>query len=55
MKTARFVLKIVSASLALASFVCAIIGFWEELRALDAMLLHYNRRRAVPTEEIGIG
>ena len=33
MKTARFVLKIVSASLALASAVCAIIGFWDKLSA----------------------
>ena len=33
MKTARFVLKIVSASLALASAVCAIIGFWDVLTA----------------------
>ncbi len=31
MKTARFVLKIVAASLACASAVCAIIGFWDKL------------------------
>ncbi|MDD6024130.1 MAG: hypothetical protein PUC06_07855 [Oscillospiraceae bacterium] len=34
MRTARFVLKIVGASLALASAVCLIIGFWD--RIMDA-------------------
>ena len=33
MKTARFVLKIVGASLALAGAVCLIIGFWDKLYA----------------------
>lgn len=33
MKTARFVLKIVAASLALASAVCAIVGFWDKIAA----------------------
>lgn len=33
MKTARFVLKIVGASLALAGVVCLIIGFWDKLYA----------------------
>ncbi len=31
MKTARFVLKIVGASLMLAGCVCLIIGFWDKL------------------------
>ena len=31
MKTARFVLKIVGASLMLAGTVCLIIGFWDKL------------------------
>ncbi|MDD3165623.1 MAG: hypothetical protein PHS97_07180 [Oscillospiraceae bacterium] len=31
MKTARFVLKIVGASLALASFVCLAIGYWDKM------------------------
>ena len=31
MKTARFVLKIVGASLAVASEVCLIIGFWDRI------------------------
>ena len=31
MKTARFVLKIVGASLAFAGTVCLIIGFWDKL------------------------
>ena len=31
MKTARFVLKIVGASLAFAGSVCLIIGFWDNL------------------------
>lgn len=30
MKTARFVLKIVGASLTLAGSVCLIIGFWDK-------------------------
>ena len=34
MKTARFVLKIVAASLALASAVCAIVGFWDKIAGL---------------------
>jgi len=33
MKTARFVLKIVGASLALAGAICLIIGFWDKLTA----------------------
>lgn len=31
MKTARFVLKIVGASLALAGAICLFIGFWDKL------------------------
>ena len=31
MKTARFVLKIVGASLVLAGPICLIIGFWDKL------------------------
>jgi hypothetical protein len=31
MKTARFVLKIVSASLGFAALVCGIIGWWDRL------------------------
>lgn len=34
MKIARFVLKIIAASLALAAVVCAIIAFWDKI--LDA-------------------
>lgn len=34
MKTARFVLKIVSAALALAAAVCAVVGFWDKISAL---------------------
>ena len=31
MKIARFVLKIVAASLALAAAVCAVIAFWDKI------------------------
>lgn len=31
MRTARFVMKIVGASLALAGAVCLIIGFWDRI------------------------
>lgn len=31
MKIARFVLKIVGASLVLAGFVCLVIGFWDKM------------------------
>ncbi len=31
MKTARFVLKIVGASLTLAGAICLFIGFWDKL------------------------
>ena len=34
MKIARFVLKIIAASLALAAAVCAVIAFWDKI--LDA-------------------
>ncbi len=34
MKLARFVLKIVGGSLALAGLVCLIIGYWDKLMAL---------------------
>lgn len=34
MKTARFVLKIVAASLAGAAAVCAVIAYWDKLSAL---------------------
>jgi hypothetical protein len=33
MKTARFVLKIVGASLSLAGAICLLIGFWDKLFA----------------------
>ena len=33
MKLARFVLKIVGASLTLAGFVCLVIGYWDKLTA----------------------
>ncbi len=33
MKLARFVLKIVGGSLALAGLVCLIIGYWDKLTA----------------------
>lgn len=34
MKTARFVLKIVGASLAFAGAVCLVIGYWDKLADL---------------------
>ena len=34
MKTARFVLKIIGASLALAASVCLVIAFWDRLMGL---------------------
>lgn len=34
MKTARFVLKIVGAALALASMACLVVGFWDKLVGL---------------------
>ena len=34
MKTARFVLKIIGASLALAASVCVVIAFWDRLMNL---------------------
>lgn len=33
MKLARFVLKIVGASLALAGLICMIIGYWDKITA----------------------
>lgn len=34
MKTARFVLKIVAASLAFAAAVCAVVAYWDKLMKL---------------------
>ena len=34
MKTARFILKIIDASLALAASVCLVIAFWDRLTSL---------------------
>ena len=34
MKTARFILKIIGASLALAASVCLVIAFWDRLTSL---------------------
>ena len=34
MKTARFVLKIIAASLAFAAAVCAVVAYWTELTEL---------------------
>lgn len=34
MKTARFVLKIVAASLAFAACVCAVVAYWDKLGEL---------------------
>lgn len=34
MKTARFVLKIVGASLAFAGAVCLVIGYWDKIMGL---------------------
>ena len=34
MKTARFVLKIVAASLAFAATVCAVVAYWDKLAQL---------------------
>lgn len=45
MKIARFVLKIVGASLALAGAVCLIIGYWDVLTARRCC-----RRRYRPSE-----
>ena len=39
MKTARFILKIIGASLALAASVCLVIAFWDRLTALLHNLL----------------
>ena len=39
MKTARFILKIIGASLALAASVCLVIAFWDRLTSLVHGLL----------------
>lgn len=39
MKTARFILKIIGASLALAASVCLVIAFWDRLTSLLHNLL----------------
>ncbi len=45
MKMARFVLKIVGASLSLAGLVCLVIGFWDVLTAPCS-----GKRRYSPSE-----
>ena len=46
MKMARFVLKIVGASLAFAGFVCLVIGYWDKLTAPH----HCCMRKKRPSE-----
>ena len=46
MKTARFVLKIVSLSLAAAAVVCAIIAYWDKLSELGDCAKSKFRARA---------
>ncbi len=43
MKLARFVLKIVGASLTLAGFVCLLIGYWDKLTAPRTCCLRKKR------------
>ena len=43
MKMARFVLRIVGASLTLAGFVCLIIGYWDKLTAPHYCCLRKKR------------
>lgn len=45
MKLARFVLKIVGASLALAGAICLVIGYWDILTARP-----FCKRRGHPSE-----
>ena len=45
MKTARFVLKIVSLSLATAALVCAVIGYWDSLWELGTGIANRVSRR----------
>ncbi len=45
MKLARFVLKVVGASLALAGSICLLIGYWDQLTAP-----HCCRRKNRPSE-----
>ena len=42
MKTARFVLKIIAASLAFAAGVCAVVAYWDKLAQLCC-----NTRRSI--------
>ena len=49
-KTARMVLKIVGASLALAAFICILIGSWSELMAGAAKLKKKLNPKTEPNE-----
>ena len=48
MKIARFVLKIVGASLTLAGGICLIIGFWDKLTAPFHCNEDYSRCQIAP-------
>lgn len=52
MKTARFVLKIVAASLALAAVVCCVIGYWDKIVELvETVSDLVNRKRVKLSSE----
>lgn len=50
MKVARFVLKIVSMSLAAAAVICAIVAYWEELGQLCGSAKEKLQRSACTSE-----
>jgi len=50
MKVARFVLKIVAASLAFAAVVCAVIAYWDKLAELACGAGQKLRRTACASE-----
>lgn len=47
MKTARFILKIVAAAMAVAAVVCAVVAFWDQIMDLfDTIIDKVEEKRA---------
>jgi len=51
MKTARFILKIVALSLALAAAACAVVAFWDKLYCAVTCTTDKIRRNTVASSE----
>ena len=52
MKTARFILKIIGASLALAASVCLVIAFWDGVSKGTQYTMNYCEKTGTPLKVV---